>query len=253
MAVELSKYLKEQLSGLSLDHPDRSYLTGLLMATEGYLAKIDMVAISSSVDQAAEAYKFHPHTPELVTKVHRTIWHERGKRVDMVYEVPSCPYTQMEITELEQQTKIVGYLPPELATQQSRHLLGKIFPLVTSPSVREGNAVTNDENPSGWFDYDAGIDAPYLGTNEKELKRVAGGGRELMSLNQYIVAGQDSKLLTRQYLDEGGTWVRLGSRDGGFVVFARFGQDGYLNVGWNFRPDSRYPHLGGRSSGVKKA
>ena len=201
-----------------------------------------------------EAYQNQPHTPELVTQTFQTIWQARGELVGSVYEVTPCPYTQEELADLEANGKRVGYLPTELATQESRHILGQMFPRMESHCVQKDNSLTNDENPSGWFDYESAIDAPYLDTNEKQLiERVTKDGRNLLSLNQYIVAGQDSKLLTSKYLDEDRTWVRLGSRDGGRLVGANFGRGGLLHVSWPLEADDHTPLSGGRSSGVEKA
>ena len=253
MAVELSKYLEEQLRGLPLGHPDKTYLEGLLEATKGYNARVDGVfSVFNSVDQTVEAYKSQPRTPELVTRIFQTIWRERGKFVGATYDITPCPYTQKELTVLGQQGKRVGYLPFGLETQQNRKILGKMFPKMGSYSVKEGNLVTNNENPSGWFDYETGIDAPYLNTTEKQLtERVAGEGRKLLNLNQYIIASQDSNSLTGQYLDEK-TLARLGSRNGGRVVHACFDRDGVLGVDWPpLGPDDHCRGLGGRSSGVK--
>lgn len=114
-------------------------------------------------------------------------------------------------------------------------------------SVQEGNPVTNDYSPSGWFDYEASIDAPYLDTSEDQLlERTRKHGRKLLSLNQYIVAFQDSKLFTDHYLDEKSTWARVASRDGGRMVRARVSGDGYLNVIPYLEPDARpwRPFLG---------
>lgn len=204
--------------------------------------------------QVVEAYQNQPHTPGLLDQTHQAIWQIRGEPVGATYEITPCPYTQEELTDLEQRGMRVGYLPLELATQQTRHILGEMFPEMTSHSVKEGNSVTNDENHSGWFDYEAGIDAPYLDTKEVQLMdRIKKDGRRILTLNQYIVAGQDSKLFTRKYLDETRTLVRLGSRVGDHIVGARFSRDGRLGVGWALGPDGHGPGLGGRSSGVKKA
>lgn len=201
-----------------------------------------------------EAYQNQPHTPELVTQTHQAIWQARGELVGATYEVPPCPYTQKELADLELNGKRVGYLPAELATQQSRHVLGKMFPQMGSYGVQKDNTVTNDKNPSGWFDYEASIDAPYLDTNEDQLMdRIKKDGRRIVTLNQYIVAGQDSKLFTGQYLDELRTWARLGSRREGRVVDAGFSRDGGLRVFWLLGSGGHLPRLGGRSSGVKKA
>lgn len=201
-----------------------------------------------------EAYQNQPHTSELVTQTHQAIWQARGKLVGASFEVTPCPYTQEELADLEANGKRIGYLPAELATQQIRHKLGEMFPKMQSHSVQEGNSVTNDRNPSGWFDYEVAIDAPYLDTKEGQLMdKIKKDGRRILTLNEYIVAGQDNKLFTGQYLDETRTWVRLGSRSGGNVVYAYFHSDGRLSVYWRFESDDHYPDLGGRSSGVKKA
>ncbi len=217
--------------------------------------KVDGVSVAArpsaqnEVDPLAsviEAYQNQPHTPELVTQTHQAVWQARGELVGATYEVTLCPYTQEQLADLEASGKRVGYLPAELATQQTRHILGEMFPKMQSHSVKEGNSVTNDESPSGWFDYEAAIDAPYLDTKEKQLTdQVAKDGRKLLSLNQYIVAGQDSKLFTGQYLDETTTWVRLGSRDGDRIVGAGFYRDGSLHVFWTLYADRHDPYLGG--------
>lgn len=194
-------------------------------------------------------FNIQPHTPELVTQTFQAIWKARSELVGAIFKVLPCSYTQEELTELKRRGMRVGYLPPELATQQSRHILGEIFPAMQSHSVKEDNSVTNDKNPSGWFDYETAIDAPYLDTKEGQLMdRIKKDGRRILSLNQYIVAGQDSKLFTGQYLDEGRTWVRLGSRHDDHVVDADFTADGCLRVHWLLGPGYRSPSLGGRSS-----
>src|SRR3989344_8178477 len=195
-----------------------------------------------------EAYQNQPHTPELVAQTHQAIWQARGELVGATYKVTPCPYTKEQLADLEANGKRVGYLPAELATRQTRHKLGEMFPKMQSHSVKEGNSVTNDESPSGWFDYEAAIEAPYLDTEEDQLKdAIEKDGRTILSLNQYIVAGQDSKLFAGQYLDETTTWVRLGSRGDGRIVGADFHQDGDLGVDWHLRADGRNPDLGGRS------
>lgn len=151
----------------------------------------------------------------------------------------------------------VGYLPAELATQQTRHKLGEIFPRIKGRCIRKDNSITNDENPSGWFDYEAGIDAPatYLNTNEGQLfNLIKSSGRRLLSLNEYIVAGQDSKLFTGHYLDVFQTSVRLGSRDIHRLVSAEFYDgDGILSVVEGLHFDYNDPHLGARTSRAKKS
>lgn len=206
------------------------------------------------VRERIEAYLNQPHTPELVTQTFQKIWQARGEIVNMSFDVTPCPYTQKELAELEQRGMRVGYLPSELATQQTRHVLGEMFPKMQSHSVQKDNSVTNDENPSGWFDYEAAIDAPYLDTQEGQLvDRIKKDGRRILTFNEYIVAGQDSKLFCGQYLDESRTWVRLGSRREGRVVCAGFLEGGRLGVSSVLAYDYHVTNLGGRSSGMKKA
>ncbi|OGD92615.1 hypothetical protein A2697_00440 [Candidatus Curtissbacteria bacterium RIFCSPHIGHO2_01_FULL_41_44] len=201
-----------------------------------------------------EAYQNQPHTPELITQTHQAIWQDRGERVGTTYEVTSCPYTQEKLTDLEANGKRVGYLPAELATQQTCLVLGKMFPEMRNYIVQKDNRVTNNEDPFGWFDYEVAIKAPYLDTKERRLlDRIKKDQRTILSLNQYIAASQDSELFTRKYLDEVGTWVRLGSHYGGRIVCAQFGGDGCLQIRWDLEAGHHDPRLGGRSSGVKKA
>lgn len=207
------------------------------------------------INFAIAEYKKSPLIPELVTKTFQTIWQERGKLlVGVKFEVTPCPFTQEELARLEERGLRLGYLPQALATQESRHTLGEMFPKMQSGSVQKGNAVTNDESPFGWFDYEASIDAPYLDTTEKQLMDKLGQAkRKLLSENQYIIAGQDSKLFVGKYLDEKSTFVRVGSRSGGDLVGVDFGSVGDLLVLWCLDPQRHDPSLGGRSSGVNKA
>jgi len=204
-----------------------------------------------SVNGAVREYKSNLHTPELLTEVHQTIWQVRGGLIDENYEVGPCPYTKEELSDLEKQGRRLGYLPVELATQESRHLFRKIFQ-DQDPALTKHNSVTNDENPSGWFDYEIGVSAPYLNTTEQQLREIlAAQGRKLLSLNQYLVASHDSYLLAGRYLDKD-TWVRLGSRWRGRLVRAQFGPYGFLEVHRHIGPSYHTRILGGRSSGVKK-
>ena len=208
----------------------------------------------TSVPKAEGVTEFKLDTPDAVTDTFGRIWEARGKLIGVTFDVAQCPLSEKELKEREKRNIRVGILPQALATQEARHLLGEMFPSMRSYAVQEGNPVTNDENPSGYFDYEAAIDAPYTNTKEKQLmEQIAKDGRTILSLNQYIVAGQDSKLFTGKYLDEVSTWVRLGSRGGGRLVDARFGSGGGLHVRSVLFADGRSSGLGGRSSGVKKA
>lgn len=146
-------------------------------------------SVQTEIDPLAsiiEAYQNQPHTPELVTQTHQAIWQARGELVGATYEVTPCPYTQEQLADLETSGKRLGYLPPELATQQTRHKLGEMYPKMQSHSVKEGNSVTNDQSPSGWFDYEAAIEAPYLCTKEGQLKDAIKKRRQNNTLTQSI-------------------------------------------------------------------
>jgi len=59
-----------------------------------------------------------------------------------------------------------------------------MFPKMQNHSVQKDNSVKNDKNPSGWFDYEATIDAPYLDTKEGQLMdRIKKDSRTILSLN----------------------------------------------------------------------
>ncbi len=217
-----------------------------------------------TIEAAVRAFADDPTDPDTATRALREIWRERGDRIGASFDVPPCPYSAAELRALAADVRRVGYLPPEMATQATRHLLAKIFPLLQSYALFERNPVTNLDNPSGWFDYDAAEEAPYLNTDAPELiETVTAEGRWLATLNQYVVASQDSKLLTGRYLDEGRTWSRLAQFVDGKLVCSRIdgpaapgGErvevpvDGSLLVAFDLGDADRVALLGGRSVGA---
>lgn len=202
-----------------------------------------------NLELAAKEYKESPNSPEKVTAFWQAFWTENGKKVNLSISVPECPFTQKQLEEMRRKDKGPIYLPEELSTQKSRHLLGKMFPKMKSHSVEEGNSVTNEVARSGWRQFDMSLDALHLGTNENQLKEAMISQRdEEPTLNEYIVAGQASKLITGKYLDEG-SWSRiLGSRLVGGVVSAYFDSGGLLHVISVWLPVYRDSRLGGRFS-----
>ncbi|WP_344418104.1 hypothetical protein [Pseudonocardia ailaonensis] len=158
-----------------------------------------------------------------MTGLQQALWDERTEGSGVRYVVPLCPFEAVELAELAARGERLGYLPPDLATQQGRHGLANLFPGMASYALHIDNVVTNDDNPAGWFSYEADIDCPFGDTTEAELMtQVAAADRVLLTLNQYVVASQDSRRLTGHYLDERGFWVRTGSRVDGRVATARF-------------------------------
>lgn len=205
--------------------------------------------------QAAREFKTSPLTPELVRATFQTIWQARGESVGIEVVIPSCDRSKEKLAELVKAGRRIGYLPEQFMAQKDRSVFAKMFPQLGSYSVQERNSVTNEVDRFGWFDYEASVDAPCLDTTEDQLReRIAADGRLKMNVNEYIVAGEDSKLFTGEFLDQGDTSARLlGSRDGGGVVSAHFDSNGRLFVYWLLLPANHGSGLGGRSVGVKKA
>lgn len=201
------------------------------------------------------------NTPEGVTKTYQAIWRERAERIGMAITVPEFPGSGEDLQEHLAKGDKPFFVPEELSTQQTRYLLGRMFPKMQSYAVQE-YPVTNEVDHSGWRYTEASTDAPYLNTTEETLrKKIERKGkeratlREGLTLSEYIIASQDHQLLTGEYFDQGSTWVRLlGSRVDGCVVLAHFHSGGSLDVHWRLYPASQYFYFGGRSSeGVKKA
>ncbi len=206
-------------------------------------------------------------TPDELTRTHQAIWTARGTSVGRTFVVTPCPYTADELAELARADRRVGFVPPAIATQRDRHVLGEIFPLMGCYSLHTDNEVENIVSQPGWFDYESSIDAPYRDTDEAALlDQVRADGRQLLSMNQYIVAAQDSKLFVGQYLDERRTWTRIGIRVTGGIVAVRFDGDemaeglgdetpvpGSLLTGYDLNAELRTPFMGGRTFGVARS
>jgi hypothetical protein len=137
-----------------------------------------------------------------------------------------------------------------------------MFPRVRCYAAGPANQFPNAVAAEGWFDYNADIDAENLGTDEAQLAELVDrDGVRLLTLNQYIVASQDSLCLTGRYLDDTRTWTRVATTIDGKMVAARFdGPDmavglgdeepfeGALLVGYDIVPADRGPTLGARTT-----
>ena len=202
---------------------------------------------------AAVAEYNNPPTPELVTRIFQAIWQAREKLANGVkFEVTPCSFSQDELTRFERENRGVSYLPESCATQGNRYVLGTVFPKMEHGSLRRNNIFPNSNSPSGWFDYEKSIKAPYLRIMENEFSdRLFRKGMKLLSLNQYAVAGQDSKLFREQYLDEEDTWTYVNSCIGGNLAQARFNPDGAFSVIWNLYSWDSSSVVGVRSSETK--
>ena len=198
------------------------------------------------------------NTPEAVASNWQLRWRVWGEQVGLNIAVPDFGGSQEGLNEHLLKGDKPFYVPSELSTQATRHLLGKIWPAMQSHAVAENTPVTNEVDHSGWRYTEASTNAPLLDTKEGDLRnkiKKVEAGREGLPATEYIIASQDHKLLTGEYFDQGPTWSRLlGSRGGGGIVDASFDRGGDLGVGWGLDADGHDPYLGGRSSvGVKKA
>ncbi|WP_132975282.1 hypothetical protein [Pseudonocardia dioxanivorans] len=204
-------------------------------------------------------------TPEEVTASLQRLWDERGAAVGRTFTVTPCPYSAEEIAALQEDGRRLAYLPPEVATRAGRHWLGKIWPLMECFSVLEDNVVSNVVNPSGWFDYESQIDAPNVNLDQAALlAEVERQGRTLLTVNQWIVAAQDSRVLTGKYLDETRSWVRVNSGiDPGRILAVHIdgpnmavdltdedAVDGSMIMAYDLSPHDAVEGCGGRTSSV---
>lgn len=205
------------------------------------------------LEQAVKQFKEKPHTPEAITSYWETLWQVWGEKAGLGFFIPSCDRTAQEITQLEKEGRKLVYVPNELASQESRHLLGQIFPAMQSHSVKKDNSVTNESSQGGWFDIEASLDSPNRKTKEKDLEDLfKEQGKSGQRLNTFIVGSQDAKLQTGHYFDESTASRLLGSRDEGRVVHAYFHVHGGLSVDWYLLPQDHDSRWGGRSEGAKK-
>lgn len=192
---------------------------------------------AAELERLAAQFKETTHNPEFLTAFFQRLWTIRQKQAGNevlagpLGPIESCPYTQEQIDQISEEGRRIGYIPHDLATDKKLPYLAAVFPSM-HPSGISLNSISNELNSSGWFDYDASENTPNTYTNETELRNLfASRGRDGMNLNQYIVASQDSKLLTGKYLEERRELNRLlGSSVNGNVIAGRFDTSGKLSL-----------------------
>src|SRR3989344_118988 len=189
----------------------------------------------------------HPYSPELLAEFNQSFWNDRRQamglsQADLV--VPQSPYTEEDIRKYA--PKEFGlYVPPVISTApEGLDLLVKGWPLMInnrSSISQAGVPIINvDKNGEpvvlfGWMTTEKTINAPYLHTNQVQVEAIADeAGWIGHTLNVYAVAGQQSKLLEREYLDGGKTFIRaLSSRSKNQVLVVGFDPFfGYLVRRW---------------------
>ncbi|WP_236792233.1 hypothetical protein [Amycolatopsis sp. GM8] len=162
-------------------------------------------------------------TADQQTRLQRALWEKRAEALGLPIAVPPCPFDDDALHELHRDGRAVAYLPAELSSHITRHRFSTLFPDMGSYAVPPVNGFVNTADIWGWFDYEAAIDAPLVDLTEEQVHdALAGSGRALLTLDQYIVASQDQFSLTGHHLDERRSWIRLATSYDGRTVAARF-------------------------------
>lgn len=214
---------------------------------------------------AVRALATAPLSADQQTRLHRAVWAERARRLDVPVEVSPCPYDDARLAELHGQGRTVGYLPQELSSHFTRDRFLALFPDLDCYAVPPANGFVNTVDIWGWFDYETAPEAPLRGFVERDaLEAVAAEGHTMLTLDQYIVASHDQHLLTGHHLDDRRSWTRLATSYDGRLVAARFDGDlpeegredeppsaGALLVGYDVMPSDKASVLGIRTrSGI---
>lgn len=222
-----------------------------------------MITVERTLEMAKVAYKAKPYNTELLTEFNQAFWLSRQQkmgvsRADLV--VADCPYREADIRRFMNNDS--GLFVPQIVSTapEGLILLGKGFPQMGNLAFQEGTSVSNiDKNGNlvdihGWMKTEKAVDAPYTRTNQSQAEKIVGEKHRIGdTLNVYAVAGQQSKELTGQYLDEVRTWIRtLSSRHGGRVLGASFRSIGCCDVDWRLKPGRVDVLLGVRSVEVAK-
>lgn len=168
--------------------------------------------------------------------------------------VSDCPVTWTD-GEIRKFTKSdLGLFLPEVASTapEGLKLQSKAYPAMRWDEQGVPLSVENTLHIFSWMRTEKTIDAPNTKTDEKKAREIIKGkSRLFQTLNVYAEAGQVSKLLQGQYLDEVKTWVRvLASRVGGRVVVAYFAPGGLCYVYWSLKSSDVDDYLGVRCVGV---
>jgi len=192
-------------------------------------------------------------TPESVTNY----WRAKLPEIS----IPDCDWTAKAIQRRmkERWGSVPGIMVPDLE-EITLPFLGETYPKMEL-SVSEDTFIRHIidiHRARGWIKTYASVNAPNLNTTQSQAQEFAETKRYLeQRLKTYILASQESKDLSGQYLDERGTWSRLFVRScgEGDWIRARFSPDGrlylYYSIGYGMG-HADVPSLGARFEEVKK-
>lgn len=175
---------------------------------------------------ALRAIAAEPLSADQQTRLQRAVWAERSRFLTVPVSVSPCPYDDARLAALREEGRAVAYLPHELSSHLTRDRFHAVFPDMDSYAEPPANGFVNRADVWGWFDYETAREAPWLDLDEPAtLAALAEAGRTMLTLDQYIVASQDQRLLTGHHLDDRRSWTRLATSYDGRTVAARFDGD----------------------------
>ncbi len=218
------------------------------------------VSSEFQISSALLRYNSEPHTPELVTKTLRAVfnyWAARATKRGVKLPDIVIPPLNVAGNLLEQPTKdiegnfvptITIFCPHEFEGKKGLILLGEMFPLMGSRTIKYNTPVQSENDETGWLNVEAILDAPNLDTNESQLRQHFNSlGRDGMNENAYILLSQFVRLTRGEFIDLKTLCRLLGSQIDGRVINARFGSDGDLHANTHVWSSLHGYELGGRS------
>lgn len=208
------------------------------------------IAIGSAITE----YRKGPFTPELINNTWQILWKTVGERKDHIFEVPTCDRTKEELSQLQKEGKEVLLIPDEFYTQKGLILLGEILPGMQSRIIEKGAKIINETSKGGCIDVEMDSESPNRNTTEEEAVGILKAqGRIGQRLATFIIGSWFNRLVTGVYFDEQ-TWSRLpGSQINNSTLEVYCSSYGKLFVHLLLNHSSKFPSLGVRSEGRKKA
>lgn len=191
-----------------------------------------IVTAGRSLALALAEYGKKPTSPECLWDFQEAHWGLNRLAAGLAKSevvIPSVPYSEAQLRQFGKKD-IALFLPEIFSTEEGLKLLGRVYPQMRwdiRPIIQE---ITNSVRLFGWMRTEKSIDAPHLSTDEAAAVKAI-KDRMGQTLNVYAEAGNQSKFLTGEFLDEVSTWIRvLNSRARGRVVEAYFYPSGYCSV-----------------------